>query len=222
MAETMATVGEMASAIAHNLRNPLASMRSSAEVALEINDTDLWQQNAQDIVVTVDRMEGWIRELLTYARPLAHTPASTALETLLQQAMRRFDDEAQRHKISMVLRLCATLPPVLADAQLLQQAIQSLISNAFEAMPHGGTLIITPRYDVPQRLITVEIGDTGSGIPTEQIDKVLRPFFTTKRRGLGIGLPLAKRIIERHGGSLSLVSTVGQGTTVSVCLPVME
>jgi signal transduction histidine kinase len=220
--ETMAALGEMASAVAHNLRNPLASIRSSAEVAAEEEDSCLRRQNTEDIIIVVDRLEGWIRELLTYARPLHHTPAPLQLHTMLQQAVQQFDKDLERHNITLTLEVPVTLPPMLADAHLLQHAVHSLISNAIEAMPHGGTLTITAQFTPGRHQVDLCIRDTGSGIAAEQIAKVFRPFFTTKRKGLGIGLPLARRIIERHGGTITLRSTIGHGTTVIVQLPVTE
>jgi two-component system sensor histidine kinase HydH len=221
-AETMAALGEMASAVAHNLRNPLASIRSSAEVAAEEEDSCLRRQNTEDIIMVVDRLEGWIRELLTYARPLHHAPTPIQLHMVLQQALQPFDKDLEQHNITLTLEVPATLPPMLADAHLLQHAVHSLISNAIEAMPHGGTLTITARLTPDRHQVDVCICDTGSGIAAEQITKVFRPFFTTKRKGLGIGLSLARRIIERHGGTITLSSTVDRGTTVTLRLPVTE
>jgi two-component system sensor histidine kinase HydH len=220
--ETMAAIGEMASAVAHNLRNPLASIRSSAEVALEEEDIGLRQQNTADIITVVDRLEGWIRELLTYARPLQHTPAPVQLHTVLQQTTQQFAKDLEQQGITLTLEVPATLPPVLADAHLLQHALHSILSNALEAMPHGGTLTITAQFTPEQHQVCIRISDTGSGIPAEQVTKVFRPFFTTKRKGLGIGLPLARRIIERHGGTITLSSTVDRGTTVTLRLPATE
>jgi signal transduction histidine kinase len=104
----------------------------------------------------------------------------------------------------------------------LQQAFHSLIANALEAMPDRGTLTITCRVTEDQRRVLIQMSDTGQGIPKEHIDHVFKPFFTTKPKGLGIGLTLAKRIVEHHGGTITLTSCEGQGTTMAVSIPRAE
>lgn len=221
-AETLATVGEMAAAIAHNIRNPLASIRSSAELASEEDEVGQWRQYAGDIMTEVDRLEDWLRELLTYARPLPHAPQPIQLALILQHALQHFDKDMARRKVQLLLELAEPLPPLQADARLLQQALHSCIANALEAMPHGGTLTMRGQLLPDRRVVQLHIHDTGHGIPHEQLAKVFRPFFTTKHKGMGVGLPLAKRIVERHGGTIALSSVVGHGTTVSLCFPIVE
>jgi two-component system, NtrC family, sensor histidine kinase HydH len=220
--ETLATVGEMASAIAHNIRNPLASIRSSAEIACDADEVHHIRQHAEDIMAEVDRLEHWLRELLTYARPLPHTPLPVSLSDVLQQTVQYFDKELARQKVQLLLELAEPLPPIQADASLLPQALHSLIANALDAMPHGGTLTLRGQPLQDWHWVQLQISDTGNGIAKDHIARVFRPFFTTKHKGMGVGLGLAKRIVERHGGTIALSSTVGQGTTVSLRFPTAE
>jgi two-component system sensor histidine kinase HydH len=221
-AETLATVGEMASTMAHNIRNPLASIRSSAEIVRDVDDVYQVRQHAEDIMAEVDRVEHWLRELLTYARPLPHTPRPVSLADVVQQTVQYFARELARQKVQLLVDIADALPSIQADASLLQQALHSLLANALDAMPHGGTLTLRSQALPDRHAVQLQISDTGHGIAKDHIARVFRPFFTTKHKGLGVGLGLAKRIVERHGGTIALSSTVGQGTTVSLRFPTAE
>ncbi len=221
-AETLVALGEMGSALAHNLRNPLASIRSSAEVLIETETDELHREIARDVIALVDRMEQWIRELLTSLRPVEHAPEAVRLDRLLQDLLQGLEPDLAQHHIRLEPHLTAELPVVHADAQLLQQALQSLVVNAIEAMPEGGTLTVSAGQSADRRRLHLRISDTGTGIPGDQLGQVFKPFFTTKSKGLGVGLALTRRIVERHGGSIELHSEPGQGTRVDVWLPVTE
>jgi signal transduction histidine kinase len=221
-AETMATVGEMASAIAHNLRNPLASIRSSAEIAIEEEASPLVQEIAQGIILAVDRLEQWIRELLVYVRPLPHARMPVQLNSIIQNVLQDMQIAMSNQHVKLLVDLTEPLPPLSADASLLQQACHSVIVNALEAMPNGGTLTIRSLLSTNGKWIRLDMRDSGAGIPQDQLDKIFRPFFTTKRKGLGVGLSLVKRIVERHGGTIVLTSEEKQGTTVSFAFPLTE
>lgn len=221
-AETMAALGEMASAVAHNIRNPLASIRAAAEVALDEDDTEFWQQSAGDIIAEVDRLEGWLHSLLTYARPLQAQPSPTPLQGIMERILQEMKKDFERHHITLEYSAASLTGAVLIDPHLLQQALHCVISNAIEAMPEGGTLKVRAQPGARAERLRLVVQDNGVGMTAENLAKVFRPFFTTKRRGLGVGMALTKRIIERHGGTIQLSSTVGQGTTVTIELPLME
>jgi two-component system sensor histidine kinase HydH len=221
-AETMATVGEMASTIAHNLRNPLASIRSSAEIALEEDISPLIQEIAQGIILAVDRLEQWIRELVVYVRPLPHARTPVQLNSIIQNTLQDVQTTMANQHVKLIVDLTEPLPLLSADASLLQQACHSVIVNALEAMPNGGTLTIRSLLSTNGKYIQLDMRDSGIGIPPDQLDKIFRPFFTTKRKGLGVGLSLVKRIVERHGGTITLTSEEKQGTTVSFTFPRTE
>lgn len=214
--ERLAAVGEMAAAVAHSIRNPLASIRTSVEDALD-RDPGRFREPAEDIIGAVDKMEGWVRELLAFSGPgsLRHEPLD--LNALVRSALDTAALEMQRRGVRAKLSLALPAPPATGDAAVLGQVLQSLVSNALDAMPQGGELEISTRAAAPRAEIAIR--DHGVGIAAEDLENVFKPFFTTKARGVGLGLPLARRMLERMGGELALDSRKGEGTTVRVALP---
>lgn len=216
--ETMAAVGEMASAVAHGIRNPLASIRSSSEVALEENPS--FRATAEEIIHETDRIDNWIRELLAYSRPPSGTPAPIRINDLVQSTLDSLDREFKKRNVKSTRALDGASPSINADEALLRHVLISLIANALDAMPQGGELTVISRVEESRRRVEVLIKDTGSGISKERMKMVFKPFYTTKPKGMGVGLSLAKRIIERHGGTLTLQSEEALGTTASLHIPI--
>lgn len=217
--ETLAAVGEMGTAVAHGIRNPLAAIRSSAELALE-SDPQAMREAAQDIIDEADRLETWVSSLLSYARPTDGSVRETDLAVLAQTCVAGFAREGERRGIAIEADAPTHMPMLAADPQLLAQVINSLISNALEATPPPTTVRTTVRHE-PRRL-KLRVEDDGPGMSARQLANAFKPFFTTKPKGLGIGLPLAKRIVERFGGVIAIDSNEGQGTTVTLEFPVAE
>ncbi len=215
--ETMAAIGEMASAVAHGIRNPLASIRSSAEVALE--ESPPFRATAEEIIHETDRIEDWIRELLVYSKPPSGNPASIQINGLIQSTLDSLDREIKKRNVKLTQKLDPSSPLVHADEGLMRHVIISLIANSLDAMPDGGELTVSSRIEKSDSRVEVVINDTGCGIPIEQMGKIFKPFYTTKSKGMGVGLSLAKRIIERHGGTLRLESEAAVGTTVFMHIP---
>ncbi|HGY9626047.1 HAMP domain-containing histidine kinase [Pseudomonas putida] len=211
--ETFVALGEMSSAVAHSLRNPLASIRSSAELAQAFDEGPA-QKNINDIISQVDRMSQWVRQLLQSLRPLNDDAVPVDLSQTLQDSLQAFAVPLGRSGVSLDLK---PLPPhqVLGHPVLLGQIFNSLIANALESMEQGGQLRVeVVRQD--RRSLTLRVSDTGRGMSEQQQRMAFRPFFTTKQGGLGVGLVLVKRIMERFGGSVRLSSREGVGTSVSL------
>lgn len=215
--ESLAAVGEMAGAVAHAIRNPLSAIRTSAELALDSN-TALSREQAEDITAEVDLIEQSVRELLTYSRPPDERVVAVELNAIIRKSLAPFARDMNSRKIEVLLRLDERLPAVSGDAALLGQVFSSLIANALDAMPPAGRLTVRSRKAADGRGVDVFIGDTGSGVPAADLEKIFKPFHTTKAKGLGLGLPLARRIVERVGGSIAITSSPGAGTTVQVRL----
>ncbi len=213
--ETYVALGEMSSAVAHSLRNPLASIRSSAELAREF-DEGAAHRNIDDIIGQVDRMSHWVRELLQSLRPLNDETEPVALDTTLRECLQAHAAQIIRARVKVELDDLAGLQ-VLAQPVMLAQVFNSLLSNALEAMPDGGRLSVKV-LSRERRLVSVRLIDTGKGMTTQQLRMAFKPFFTTKRGGLGVGLVLVRRIVERFGGTVKLGSREGQGTWVTVAL----
>ncbi|QKG65712.1 HAMP domain-containing histidine kinase [Pseudomonas sp. B14-6] len=209
--ETFVALGEMSSAVAHSLRNPLATIRSSAELALEF-DTGLAHKNINDIIGQVDRMSKWVRELLQSLRPLNDDAEPVNLVAALHDSLMAFEHQIAKAGVQVVFEPQET-PMVLSQQVQLTQILNSLLANAVEAMDRGGTLSITLE-STDTRGICVVVSDTGKGMNEEQRRMAFRPFFTTKQGGLGVGLVLVKRIMERFGGAVNLGSREGEGTSV--------
>lgn len=209
--ETFVALGEMSSAVAHSLRNPLATIRSSAELALEF-DTGLAHKNINDIIGQVDRMSKWVRELLQSLRPLNDDAEPVNLVAALHDSLMAFEHQIAKAGVQVVFEPQET-PMVLSQQVQLTQILNSLLANAVEAMERGGTLTITLE-PTDTRGICVVVSDTGKGMNEEQRRMAFRPFFTTKQGGLGVGLVLVKRIMERFGGAVNLGSREGEGTSV--------
>jgi signal transduction histidine kinase len=209
----------MGSAVAHGIRNPLAAIRSSAELALDAAP-ELARESAQDIITEADRLEEWVRSLLSYSRPFSSASEAVALPGLVSGAIDHFAREMEKRGIAGRCALAPDLPPAKADPLLLKQVVHSLLANAVEAIQRNGNIEIAGEVAPEQHHVTLTIRDTGPGMTPEQLKRVFTPFYTTKRTGLGVGLPLAKRIIERFGGRIAIDSTPGRGTTVRLSMPI--
>jgi len=217
--EVLATVGEMGSAVAHGIRNPLAAIRSSAELALE-GDIEVARETAQDIIAEADRLEAWVRNLLSYARPIADAHEAVELPALVEGAIEHFAREMEKRDISRSCTLAQDLPLAKGDSFLLGQVLHSLIANAVEAIEQGGSIEIAGNNVPAQRRVELTVRDSGPGMTPEQLKRVFTPFYTTKTKGMGVGLALAKRIVERFGGKIRIDSAPGRGTAVCLSMPV--
>lgn len=223
--ETYAALGEMSSAVAHGIRNPLAAMRSSAELIAETargparpGDAAATQEAARDIVAQADRLGAWLRELLTYTRPGDGDSRPLALGPLVGSCLQEFEREIERRGVKARAELAEGLPPVQADALCVGQVLRSVVANALEAVPDGGRITVSAQADAARGQMLLQVRDNGSGITRAERQRVGQPFFTTKAHGLGVGLSLARRVLERQGGRLHIASEPGRGTVVSISL----
>ena len=209
--ETFVALGEMSSAVAHSLRNPLANIRSSAELAQEIASQSA-QKNIGDIINQVDRMSRWVRELLVSLRPMNDDYETVDLVLAIDDTLSAFDALIKRSNVEVHFTP-QTCPPVVSQQVLLTQILNSLFANALEAMPKGGHLTVEIEQAQPGHVRMI-LCDTGKGMSAQQQQMVFKPFFTTKQGGLGVGLALVKRIMERFEGSVDLTSQEQEGTRV--------
>ena len=213
--ERFTLLGEMASAVAHSIRNPLSAIRSSVENALD-RDPGRFREPAEDIVAEVDKIDAWIRELLDFSRPGSVKREHVDVNAVVRACMASVAVECARKPLQVRTALASPPPVALADPALLQQVLQSLVGNAIEALPPQGRLEV--RTSAHGGTTTIVVQDHGPGIPAAELENVFKPFYSTKPHGVGLGLPLARRLAERMGGSLALESRVGEGTVVTVTL----
>ena len=211
--ESLVAVGDMASAVAHGLRNPLGAIRSSAELIAMGPEREL----AGDIMSEVDRLQAWIGKLLAYAQQGGRALGPVQLDALLNHLVSTHATRMDRQGVTVECDWPQPLPQAHADAPALEQALDNLITNALDAMPKGGRLRLSVLPQNGHLLVTV--ADNGTGISPDDLQRVFTPFHTTKRTGIGVGLPLARRSVERLGGSLRLESTLGAGTQAILTLP---
>lgn len=214
--ERLAIVGEMASAVAHSIRNPLSSIRTSVELALD-RDPGRFDEPANDIVTEVDKIEAWIRELLTFTRPGSIKREAVDVNQVVRASLESVNAQLQRKHVATATALAEPAPTAMADVTLLQQVLQSILTNAMDALPDGGRLEV--KTGGADGRVNIVVQDHGPGISAEHLEQVFKPFFTTKPRGVGLGLPLARRLVERMGGTLDLISRRGEGTRVRIELP---
>jgi signal transduction histidine kinase len=222
--EKLASIGEMAAAVAHGLRNPLASLRAAAQVTLHhVADESVAHTHLKMVIAEVDRLDRRISHLLAFSRPGRFRPLSEQLSRLIDGLVPTFAGPLRDRGIRLELDLQGDLPDVYVDPIQVEQALGEIFSNALDAMPEGGSLRIRG-YRQPANGkaggVVVEITDTGGGIAERILPSVCDPFFTTRAEGTGLGLAIAKRYVAQNGGELNIASTPGVGTTVAVTLPV--
>lgn len=217
-AAQLASVGELASGIAHEIKNPLAGMNSGMKLLAKRLGTDprvteiLSQVQAQ-----LDRMHSAIRDLLSYARPKEPRLALLEPQQLVDRIVPLIEPQAHAAGIRVRRQVAATVPHIRVDAELMTQALVNLALNAIQALPRGGMLGISVQR--VRNEVHISVTDTGSGIAAEDQGTIFRPFYTTKHQGTGLGLAITRSIVERHGGRLELQSELGKGSTFTLVLP---
>ncbi|MDH4654788.1 HAMP domain-containing sensor histidine kinase [Pseudomonas sp. BN606] len=217
---TYVGLGEMSSAVAHSLRNPLASIRSSAELAQEMEGPQA-RKCVDDIITQVDRMSAWVRDLLLCLRPLQGDSEQVDPMEVVHTTLGNFDHQLSKSAIEVEFSDIAT-PRVVSHQLLLAQVLNSVVANAIEAMPNGGRLSVTATPDTSGEWLHLTIKDTGKGMSRQQEMMAFKSFYTTKQGGLGIGLIMVKQIMERFGGKASLTSRENEGTSVCLSFKVAE
>ena len=220
--EKLASIGQMAAAVAHGLRNPLASLRAAAQLAQHRVDAPAAREQLGAIVEQVDRLDLRIAHLLTFSRPTPFRPLRESARTLVEGALSGFSDLLRQRHVELTLTFADPLPEIRVDPMRLEQALTEIVSNALDAMPEGGKLHIATRLadgDGGGEGVALELTDTGPGIPAEILPNLCEPFFTTRPEGTGLGLAIAKRYVEEAGGRLAITSTPGRGATVRIWLP---
>ena len=224
--EKLASIGEMSAAVAHGLRNPLASLRAAAQFVLKRPDSPASREQLSAIIDEVDRLDRRITHLLSFSRPAPFHPMRESVAQLIEGVLPAFAQLLEERKVELRVDAPADLPAIRVDPMQIEQTLVELVSNALDAMPNGGRLAIEARRAPSEtgaaEAVVIEIADTGMGIPAEALARVTEPFFTTRAEGTGLGLAIAKRYIEQNGGRLDLMSPPGAGTTVRVRIPAAQ
>lgn len=224
-AEHLSRVGQLASGIAHEIRNPLnyislASdhLKSELETACGGRRPDL-SDLLEKIKEEVRRANYMVLNFMNYGRPLKIRPGEVSYCELLAKSLSVIQDRLEEQHISVVTDIPPDLPPLKVDAELMRNCIVNFITNGAQAMPDGGTITLGASYDSEQGLFSLTFADQGCGIQQEDLGKIFQPYFTTKEAGIGLGLAITERIVREHGGSITVASETGQGTTFTVSFP---
>jgi two-component system NtrC family sensor kinase len=232
--DRLVSIGELAASVAHEFNNPLQIIMGFAqELLLEAKPSDPQHEPLTIIDTETRRCRQIIRNLLDFARPVDAERALSPVEPIVQDGIRLIYHYLQMARIKIEIDIEPDLPPIHADSQQLQQVLMNLAFNAAEAMPKGGKLAIRasaqPGSDAPagepghESEMIIAVSDTGAGIPKENMTKIFRPFFTTKKKkGMGLGLSICERIVEAHGGRILVESAPGKGTTFYLHFPLRE
>jgi PAS domain S-box-containing protein len=220
VSERLAAVGRITAGVAHEVKNPLNSMRLWLENLKESLPEDTEEEARQAVNVLdaeIDRLDAVVKRFLDFARPMDVRLEATQLADLLREVLEVAAPQLEKAKVHVATLLPIDVPEVFVDRALLKQAVLNLVLNAVDAMPNGGQLQLTLSRRGEMAEITV--GDTGRGIPIEHRQKVFQLFFTTRPGGSGIGLASTFRIVQLHNGSIDFTSEVGRGTTFRIELP---
>lgn len=212
----LARLGEMAAVIAHEVKNPLAGIRGAIQVIgsrLPAGGKD--QLITREIVKRIDGLSDLIKDLLLFARPPQPRPGPVEIAPLVETTADLLSTDPALKDVAV--RVEGQAPPIVADSELLKIVFQNLMVNGAHAMQGHGTIHVS--LEVRERSCRIRFKDTGPGIPSDIRDKIFTPFFTTKSRGTGLGLPTAKRLVEAHRGSITVECPPQGGTLVTIDLP---
>lgn len=229
-ADRLSALGELSAGLAHEIRNPLASIKGTAEILKDYHGAGDKNQDFLDILIKeVNRLDKVVQDFLQFAKPQPMEIELCNVNEILRSVLLLIEQQAHQSKVELKTNLVKNMPSLKGDSEHLRQVFLNLILNAIQAMPNGGPLNIETTLqdkeingdrEVATPFIEVKISDTGIGIPAENRDKIFNPFFTTKKDGTGLGLAISYRIVENHKGSISVQSMIGKGTAFIVRLPV--
>ncbi|WP_028319452.1 two-component system sensor histidine kinase NtrB [Desulfobulbus elongatus] len=218
--ERLAAVGRMAGGVAHEVRNPLSSIKGLALLLKNKFSAGSKEQDTADLLIQeTERMNRTITEMLSFTRPAALHLGRVDLAGLMRRSLELIKTEASENGVETFLDARADLLPVLGDVDRLQQVVMNVLLNALQAMELGGTLSVALANGVDGQWVEARIRDTGAGIAPDLLSQVFFPYFTTKQKGTGIGLAISQKIVAEHGGTIELESEYGTGTTVTIQLP---
>ncbi|WP_099364708.1 PAS domain-containing sensor histidine kinase [Fredinandcohnia onubensis] len=213
--DKLAAVGLLAAGVAHEIRNPLTTLKGFVQLLM----TDIDKHHADILLSEIDRINLIVSEFLILSKPQVIKYESQNIKLILSKITSILESQATLKGIQLISEYDLNIPFINCEQNQLKQVFINLIKNAIEAMPNGGKIIIKVKK-INNKMIGIQIIDQGMGIEEERIHKLGEPFYTTKENGTGLGLMVCFRIIEQHGGIMNISSQINKGTTVEVCLPI--
>jgi PAS domain S-box-containing protein len=223
--DQLASIRELTAGIAHEIRNPLAGILTTAETLKENFDPhDPRKEYLERIINEINRMNQFLIRFFAFARPQKLQKRPCSLPQIIDRIIDLEAQNISQRNISVIKNYQPSLPDVKLDANQMQQVFLNLILNSAQAMPNGGELKISIRTNEQEgqapSCLKVDISDTGVGIKPQDLKKIFTPFYTTKPKGVGLGLSVSHQILKEHGGKIAVNSMLGQGTTFSISLPI--
>ncbi|MGD9073457.1 MAG: ATP-binding protein, partial [Desulfobacterales bacterium] len=219
--QRLASVGRLAAGVAHEVRNPLSSIKGFATYFKErYREKPEDQQVAGMMIQEVERLNRVIGQLLDFARPIKVVAKALAVPQLVADSLKLVEARAKEKAIGIETIIAPQLRTVFLDPDRVKQVLLNLYLNALEAMEAGGRLSVGAAAEDHDRWIVFRVSDTGHGIPKENQAQIFDPYYTTKSTGTGLGLAIAHNIVDAHGGRIEIESAAGEGTTVTVRIPV--
>jgi len=217
----LADIGQLAAKMAHEVRNALSPIKGAAQIIrLDMQGQSGSTEWPDIIVAEVDGLSRLTSEMLDFARPKSLDRHQVNLEELLSSAIQSLAAFMSEHRVTTRCQVDLNIPMISADPNQLGQVIRNIAMNAAQSMPEGGALSITAARCPDEPAVVLRFRDSGIGIREEDIERIFRPFVTTRTRGTGLGLPIVHKIVNQHGGRVEVESRVGQGTCFSVFLPI--
>jgi EAL domain-containing protein (putative c-di-GMP-specific phosphodiesterase class I)/signal transduction histidine kinase len=217
-AEKLSVVERLAVGVAHEIRNPLTSL---------MGFTQLLKKEAENpfyfnlIFSDIRRLEKIVNEFLTFAQPQETHMEEMDANTLLQEALILFHSQTQLNNVQIIENPCENLPPIYCDANQIKQVLIKILQNAVDALPNGGIIKISTMLS-GEKFMAFRVVDQGCGISDERMKHIGEPFYSTKEKGIGLGLMICKKIMKAHGGSIHITSKEVKGTTVDILVPTIQ
>lgn len=220
--ERLAALGQLSAGLAHELRNPLGTMKTSAEMLMKSVDAGnaVAREMAGFISSEVDRTNSLVTRFLDFARPLAIRLEKTDLAQVIDQAVSDIEKHSPPLDVAIYKNYSPEIPPFLLDGQLMERVLYNLLLNAAQVSPPRGSVTVKTRQ--VGNMVEIAVIDRGPGIDPKNIESIFNPFFTTKSSGVGLGLAIVSKIVDEHGGSISVKSEPGGGSVFRVYVPFRE
>jgi signal transduction histidine kinase len=224
-ADRLAAIGTLAAGIAHEIRNPLVSIRTFIQLLPErLNDEEFRTSFRELALGEIERICDLINDLLTFSRPTPGERERMSLAELVQQTVRLLDAEARKHDVRLDCDTDVETPRVLANEAQIKQVLLNVVLNAIQASPAPGAVTVSTRRTrhAGQAWCAIEVSDSGPGISPAEVVRIFDPFYTTKQLGSGLGLFIARRIIDDHAGTIHAAARPGGGCTFTIRLPASD
>ncbi|MEX2170450.1 MAG: ATP-binding protein [Pirellulales bacterium] len=227
-AQKMTALGELVSTTTHEFNNVLTTILNYAKLGLRHTDQATRTKSLEKILSAAQRAEKITNSVLGLARSRGNDPVPTDLASLVEEALVLLERELMKYRVQVELRL-EPAPRAMVVGNQIQQVLLNLVTNARQAMPHGGQVLIRVAEDVESGTVDLVVRDTGGGIPADKLPRIFDRFFTTKsgpdasgKGGTGVGLSMCRDIVEAHGGKIRVESTLGKGTAFTLKLPIAK